>query len=24
LGSGRTERHWLPYLEPFGAAAATA
>jgi 5-methylcytosine-specific restriction endonuclease McrA len=24
LGTGRTENRWLPYLEPFGAAAATA
>ncbi len=24
LGTGRTESRWLPYLEPFGASAATA
>jgi hypothetical protein len=24
LGTGRTEPQWLPYLEPFGVAAATA
>jgi hypothetical protein len=24
LGTGRTENRWLPYLEPFGVAAATA
>jgi 5-methylcytosine-specific restriction endonuclease McrA len=24
LGNGKTETRWLPYLEPFGASAATA
>jgi hypothetical protein len=24
LGTGRTDSRWLPYLEPFGVAAATA
>ena len=24
LGTGRTDKTWLPYLEPFGVAAATA
>jgi hypothetical protein len=24
LGTGRTDKAWLPYLEPFGVAAATA
>lgn len=24
LGTGRTDKNWLPYLEPFGVAAATA
>ena len=24
LGTGRTEPEWIPYLEPFGVAAATA
>ena len=24
LGTGRTDNRWLPYLEPFGVAAATA
>ena len=24
LGTGRTDNRWLPYLEPFGVAAAIA
>jgi hypothetical protein len=24
LGTGRTDHRWLPYLQPFGVAAATA
>jgi 5-methylcytosine-specific restriction endonuclease McrA len=24
LGTGRTDKTWLPYLEPFGVTAATA
>jgi len=24
LGTGRADNNWLPYLEPFGVAAATA
>jgi hypothetical protein len=24
LGTGRTDHKWLPYLQPFGVAAATA